>query len=411
MKPRFQWAVNAILIVLIGLVVWCIFAATFGFEPDKLAGIGLPTVKQSDVLIRPVHEINFGLNRVSWLRETVFGQPSWELLAALLYILVAYYVSKTLDYIVNTWLKKWASKTQTKLDDLLLEFLRGPIKVVTFVVLLHFGLELSSFLSKGLQILVGISLTYLLLKCVDMLVIYWRDRAGSPGSDHSFDQMLFPVIRKTFKVFIIIVATLATADNLGIHVGSILTSLSIGGLAIGLAAQDTLSNLFGAVAVLVDKPFRIGDRIKLDAVEGNVESIGLRSTRVRSLDGFLVTIPNKTMGNATIINISRRPTVKTQITLSLNYDTSTEKLKEAIALLEKIYRAHPLTADVLVVFNQFADSALNVLVVYWSNAKTTKEHILATDQLNMTVKEQFEAHDIEFAFPTHTIHVKGQGIR
>ncbi len=395
--------------ILIGLVIWCIFATTFGYDSGKIPVVKSISLQPGNVLIRPVYQIDFGLKKVSWLHETIFGQEAWELLAGLLYILVAYYVSKSLDYIINTWLKKWAAKTETKLDDLLLEFLRGPVKVVTFVVLLHFGLELSIFLSRGLQILVGISLTYLALKCVDMLVIYWRDRTGSPGSDHSFDQMLFPVIRKTFKVFIIIVATLATADNLGIHVGSILTSLSIGGLALGLAAQDTLSNLFGAVAVLVDKPFRIGDRIKLEAVEGNVESIGLRSTRVRSMDGFLVTIPNKTMGNATIVNISRRPTVKTQITLSLNYETSTAKLKEAMALLEQIYRKHPLTADVLVVFNQFADSSLNVLVVHWSNAKTIKDHVLANDELNMAIKEQFEAHEIEFAFPTHTIHVKGQG--
>src|ERR1051325_12133922 len=108
------------------------------------------------------------------------------------------------------------------------------------------------------------------------------------------DEQLFPVIRKSLKLFVLVVAVLVTLDNIGVNITAAIASLSIGGLAIGLAAQDTLANLFGAVAVFVDKPFRIGDTIKLSDVEGTVESIGMRSTRVRNPDGFLVTVPNKT---------------------------------------------------------------------------------------------------------------------
>ena len=115
---------------------------------------------------------------------------------------------------------------------------------------------------------------------------------------------MFPIIRKSLKVFIIVVAALVTLDNLGVNITAAIASLSIGGLAVGLAAQDTLANLFGAVAIFLDKPFKVGDRIQVDNVDGPVESIGLRSTRVRNLDGHLVTIPNKTMGNATITNVA-----------------------------------------------------------------------------------------------------------
>jgi len=115
--------------------------------------------------------------------------------------------------------------------------------------------------------------------------------------------MLFPFLRKVLKVFVMLVAVLLTAQNLGLNITSLLASLSVGGLALGLGAQDTLGNMFGAVSIFLDKPFRVGDLIKLGDTTGTVESIGMRSTRMRNLDGCLVSIPNKQMGTATIINM------------------------------------------------------------------------------------------------------------
>jgi MscS family membrane protein len=126
-----------------------------------------------------------------------------------------------------------------------------------------------------------------------------------------------PIIRNSLRVFVIIVAFLVTSQNLGLNITGLVASLSIGGLALGLAAQDTLANLFGAVSVLVDKPFRIGDRIQLDNVDGVVEQIGFRSTRVRNQDGYLVTIPNKAVGNATITNIALRANIRTLMNIGL----------------------------------------------------------------------------------------------
>jgi MscS family membrane protein len=195
-------------------------------------------------------------------------------------------------------------------------------------------------------------------------------------------------------------------QNLGVNVTAAIASLSIGGLAIGLAAQDTLANLFGAVAIFADKPFRVGDRIKLDTVDGQVETIGLRSTRVRSLDGHLITIPNKTMGSATITNVTARPNIKTEMNLGLTYDTPTAKVQRASALLEEIYRAHPLTSDVWISFNRFDASALNIYVVHWWNGVEPKAHLAGMQELNLEIKRRFEAEGIEFAFPTQTVHLR-----
>ena len=190
---------------------------------------------------------------------------------------------------------------------------------------------------------------------------------------------------------------------------SLLAGLSVGGLALGLAAQDTVANLFGAVAIFLDKPFHIGDRIQsLRAWTARWRAIGLRSTRVRNLDGHHVTIPNKLMGNEVITNITRRPTIKTEMNLGLTYDTPVEKVKRATVLLEEIFRANPKTADLIISFNKFADSALNILVVHVWNGTDAKEHFAAMQELNLQIKQRFDAEKIEFAFPTQTIYLKAE---
>ena len=174
----------------------------------------------------------------------------------------------------------------------------------------------------------------------------------------------------------------------------------------GLAAQDTIANLFGAVAIFLDKPFHLGDRIKVESVDGMVEGIGLRSTRIRNLDGHHVTIPNKLMGNAIITNITRRPTIKTEMNLGLTYDTPVEKVKRATLILEEIFRANPKTADLIISFNKFGDSALNILVVHVWNGTDAKQHFAEMQELNLQIKQRFDAEKIEMAFPTQTVYLK-----
>ena len=413
MKNKFEVLLGLVLVGLVGLALWTEFnpgnservtidSATAGMSDEAKDALVPP-------LIAPRHSFTFSLDQHPSLQQKILGQPAWELVASLLYILLALYISRLLDYVVNWRLKRWSERNKAPVDRLLLDLLHGPVKVITFVILLNFGLRLSPFLGKGLEVLVALSLTYLGVKCVDLLVGYWKNRVEKGGVDQTFDAMLFPVISKTLKVFLIIVAVLVTSDNLGLEIKSVLASLSIGGLAVGLAAQDTLANVFGAMAIFVDKPFRVGDQIKLENAEGKVESIGLRSTRVRHADGFLITIPNKTMGNAVITNISRRPTIKTEINLGLTYDTSAEKLKRALALLQEIYKSHPLTESVLITFNQFSESALNIQVLHFSRAKTYLEYLASIEELNLTLKKRFDEERIDFAFPSRTVYLKQEG--
>lgn len=356
--------------------------------------------------------LTFGLDRVEWLQVSVIGNPLWQYLAALIYVVLAFYVSKLLDYLIQVQLRRLTAKTKTQLDDLLLELVRGPVKIVAFVILLHVGLQVfawpgwaETFISNALKIIVAASLTYVALKFVDLVMGLWQKRVEATG-EAVLDMQLFPVLRKSLKVFVTIVAVLVTSQNLGMNVTGLLASLSIGGLAVGLAAQDTLSNLFGAVALFADKPFRVGDRIQLDSIDGSVEAIGLRSTRIRNLDGHLVTVPNRTMANASLTNVSRRPNIKTVMNIGVTYDTPAEKVERAMKIIEDIYRPHPKTADLIISFNKFESSSLNILVVHWWDSTDFKEYLLQFQHLNLELKRRFDAEGICFAFPTQTLYLK-----
>lgn len=416
MKLRFETLFRAYIIVLLVVLTWSFWLSAQPVETSVVEAAS--TVASTNALTAfevelRAEKLTFGLDRIPALSEhKVFGEPLWKHIASLIYIFLAFYVSKFLDFLTGVWLKKWAAKTKTQLDDLLLEALRGPVKVVSFVIFLHIGLAVFSwpdvvqrFLSKGLVVIVAFSLTYVTLKIIDLLMGVWRDRVAA-DADQAFNQQLFPLVRKSLKVFVIVVAVLVTAQNLNINITGAIASLSIGGLALGLAAQDTLANLFGAIAVFVDRPFRIGDRVQLDNVDGSVESIGLRSTRVRNLDGHLITVPNKTMGNATITNVTSRPNIKTVMNIGVTYDTPAEKVRRALAVLEEIYKQHPMTFDVWISFNKFADCSLNILVIHWWNSTDYKAYLGGMQDLNLQIKERFDAEQISFAFPTQTLYVK-----
>lgn len=358
---------------------------------------------------------SFGLDRVPGLQYRPFsGIPLWQFAASLVYIFLSFALSRFADYLIGVKARQWARSTMTRLDDVLLELVRGPVKLVTFVVLLHIGIRvyawpeaLADTFLKVVKLVVAISVTYVMVKSVDVLLQLWRHRHVGADDDLAGRELL-PLIRRTLQVFVVVVASLVTADNLGMNVTGIIASLSIGGLAVGLAAQDTLGNLFGAMAILMDKPFRVGDRIQVGSVDGFVETIGFRSTRVRNLDGHLVAIPNKEVGTATIVNIQLRPNIRTVMTFGLTYETSPEMVERATQVLRAVYSEHPKTQDVWISFTQFGTSSLNIQVIHWWADTDYQAYLAGMQAMNLDIQRRFACERIEFAFPTQTLWLKAQ---
>jgi MscS family membrane protein len=415
MKLRFDTVYRGGMGLLAALLCWSVWTQAQTASTNAPGVFTAPPTNSLAAKLSQFDEayVSFGLNRVEFLSEhSLLGQPLWKYAASLLFVFLAFYVSKFLDFATRVWLKRLAARTQTTLDDLLLELLNGPVKVVAFVIFLHVGLGLfqwppavQNILSKLMILIVAGSLTYMAAKLIDLLLGAWTRKVATTR-DEQFHKQLFPIIRRTLKVFVVIVSFLVTAPHLGLNITGLIASLSIGGLALGLAAQDTLANMFGAVAVLVDKPFHVGDRIQLDGVDGVVETIGFRSTRVRNLDGHLVTIPNKTVGNAIITNITQRPSIRTILNIGITYDSDEKKIERAVELLREIYQEHPNTQDVWISFNKFGDFALNLQVIHWWNNTDYQAYLAGMQELNLAIKQRFDAEGISFAFPTQTLFLK-----
>ena len=189
------------------------------------------------------------------------------------------------------------------------------------------------------QDLLGIiAVTWAASRMIELGHAVWLKRLQKSGQDSAIP-LLKPA--KTFvNILMIVLAVLVWLDNLGFNVGTLLAGLGVGGVAFALAAQDTLKNLFGSVMVLLDKPYRVGQRIVAKGHDGVVEDIGLRSTRLRLLSGHQATIPNEQMANTDIENIDRRPNIRRLFNIAIRYDTPLEKVDRAVTIIEGILDNH-----------------------------------------------------------------------
>lgn len=405
MKLRFETIYRLGLLLLLVIAFWAVWA-----NAQPAGGTNAPPAVPE---ANQIQALTFGLDGIPFLRDHApLGQPLWKYAASLIYILLAFCAAWLFDFLAGFWLHRVAARTDAQHFDLLVKLLRGPIKVVVFVICLDVGLGIFDWparaqllLARGLIVVVACSVTYLAVNVVELLLGVWRKKIVSV-QDRVFAELLFPLLGKLAKAAIVAAAVVLTADNLDIKITSLLAGLSVGGLALGLAAQDTVANLFGAVAIFLDKPFHPGDVIRVEGYEGAVHSIGLRSTRLRSADGFIVTIPNKTVGNAVITNITRRPTIRTEINLKLALETPVEQVRRATAILDELYRSHPKTSSLLISFNKFTDSALNIYIEHIWNGVDAPEYFAQMQQWNLQIKQRFAAEHIELASPTQTVHLK-----
>lgn len=406
-------------------LVWSLWSLSLAAETTNTTTVakGTDMASKASALTRKVineefiqshqTELSFWINHVPGMEELFLGIPRWQYAASLLYLILAVSVSRALDWLIQNRLKHWASKTDTEWDDILVKLADGPVKAITLVFLIHIGLELYNWplwleinISRLSLIVGAVALTFIALRVIDLAIAAWR-RQPKQGGDVAFNDQFVLLIGKLLKAVLILITSLTLLGNLGVDITAILGSVSVLGLAFGLAAQDSVANLFGAVAVFVDKPFKVGDRIKVGSdVDGVVEAMGLRATKVRNADGFLITLPNKSVGNNTVINVSARPSIRTVLNYGLTYDTPAHRIDFAANLLRSIFTTHSLTGECQVTFNRFDASALNIEVNHQCLTRDLPTYQATLHGLNLEVKERFDAEKLEFAFPTQTVFIK-----
>ncbi len=218
---------------------------------------------------------------------------------------------------------------------------------------------------------------------------------------------LLPIGRKTSKVVLLALGLVAVLNELGFQVASLLAGLGIGGIALALAAQKTVENLFGSVAIGVDQPFRVGDFVKVEDVVGTVEAIGMRSTRIRTLDRTVVTIPNGKLSEMRAETFAARDRFRLHAHLGLSYGTTAEQMRAVLAGIEAALRADPRVwqDEVSVRFDALCESTLDVEVMAWLETSDWNGFTLARQELLLCFMDLVERTGASFAFPTRTVHV------
>jgi len=348
---------------------------------------------------------------MEYLNKDFFGNSIQHWIIAFLVLFGSFILVKILYWIFSSVFKNLTSKTKTNLDDILVKNLQKPLTNLVVigayyfsVSYLHFDKNIEIILVNIAYLLITITLTSIVSKIFDALIsevilpIYKK-------SETSFDSHLIPVIQKAVRAIIWSLGIVIGLDNIGFDITAMIAGLGIGGLALALAAQDSVKNIFAGIMIFLDKPFKINDRIKIDGHDGTVEEVGLRSTRIRTLEGRIVTIPNCTFTDNSVINVTSQPALKVKINLGLTYDTNEEQMQKAIDILQDIVkRQDAITNNYAAGFNGFGDFSLNILFMYYVKPES---HWLDTQTLvNKEVLRRFNEEGLEFAFPTQTIFKK-----
>jgi MscS family membrane protein len=225
------------------------------------------------------------------------------------------------------------------------------------------------------------------------------------------DDQLLPVARSTLKVFFIVIALVMILQELGYSVTSLVAGFGIGGAAVALASRDTLANLFGSVVIFVDRPFVIGDWVEIGDIEGTVEEVGLRVTRIRTFANSLITLPNASLTTTAINNWSRMRKRRIKLTLGLTYDTTPEQMQKAVEELKEVIRSDDRMDRefYLVNFNGFGPYSLDIFIYCFTKTTSWAEYLQARQELLLVFMHRIQGLGLSFAFPTQTLHLMGSG--
>ncbi len=353
---------------------------------------------------------------LDYLREhlgyEIMGFAVWRLALSFVLLVAAILTRKIVAVIIDVVARRVIARTHYKLDTLIAESFGRPVSWAAMLVVLYFAI-LPLGLPRSRESIVhdvfaGVAAVLVMaavLRFIDGFVEYLKPKLGK--TDTMLDRAIIPASRTALKILVVIVTFVWVLNNFGYPVTSIVAGLGIGGLAVALAAQGTLANWFGAFMIFTDRPFAAGDHVEVGEWNGFVEQVGLRSTRIRTLDGTVVTIPNSTVASGQINNWSRVIARRRDTTVGITYDTSPEKLREALEIAKDILTTtEGIRQDFHVRFQEFADSSLTIRMIYWTLTTDRFEYLEIIERVNLALFDRYNAAGISFAFPTRTVYLR-----
>jgi MscS family membrane protein len=348
----------------------------------------------------------------AWLDARLFTVALWKWLALLSLVVVAFAASWVAAALIVHLVRPVVQRSRTALDERLLEAAVGPLRLGLALAVFAAGALLVPLappihaLLQGIErMAVTLAVAWLLLRVIDLLAAAARARLAAGGRDGA--AAMVPVGGKAAKVAILGLALLAVLQNVGVNITGILAGLGIGGLAVALAAQKTVENVFGGITLILDQPVRVGDFCRFGDRVGTVEEIGLRSTRIRTLDRTVVAVPNGEFVTLHLENFTRRDRIWLRTTLGLRYETTPDQLRHVLVEIRSMLYAHPRIdpAPARIRFVGFGAHSLDLEIFAYVQTTSFDEFLAVQEDVYLRIMDIVAASGTGFAFPSQTLYL------
>ncbi len=346
-----------------------------------------------------------------FLTQTYFSIPLGNMIAAIFFLMFFLMLRKAFAKLTISVLQPLAKRTKNFYDDRILSALKGSIAFV-FVIIgvrLFFALLFleSPFIDKLIESMILFNVFWAIYALVYALrdAVYHFTKRFNPELAHEMGNFILTI----FRIIIIFIGLGSILQIWGINVAGLVAGLGIGGLAFALAAKDTAANLFGSIALLLDKSIRIGEWIKIGEVEGTVEDIGMRTTKIRAFGKALVTLPNQMIANSPIQNFSRRGVRRIKMTIGLTYSTNSTQMQSILTDIRTMLRSHNDIAQketMLVNFTSFDDSSLGIFIYTFTSTANWARYMEIKEDVNLKIMKIVEDNNSNFAFPSQSLYVE-----
>ncbi len=361
----------------------------------------------SDILVNLFPQVGHG---------RFLGLAAWQYLGILILLILSWLVYNLLNRLINNPLLNFLSHRY--FDDagvdtgqiwkaarlLSILVILALVRMMTPALLLP--IRATELLQKGLQIFTIVITVLFLMRLIDLAMIYFGKWALN--TEQKYDEQLLPILKTTLMIIVIIGGIIQVLQLLNINVTALIAGLSIGGLALALAAQDTVKNLIGSAMVFIDRPFQIGDYIEWGGQAGTVVEVGFRTTRIRTGDTSIISVPNGTIANVAVTNKGMRVFRRFSIQLGVQYDTPPALIEAFVEGLRELAKKHHYTSDegTYIHLNNMTASSLDVLFRVFLQVPGYGEELQAKEELLLGILRLAEVLDIRFAFPSSSIYVE-----
>ncbi len=347
----------------------------------------------------------------NYIIEQINSLPLIKIAFAVALFLFFLFLRRIFALFVLKVLKKIFIKTENEIDDKSVKILLGPISFIFIIIgfnaftsMLDIKTPIIRDISKSLIVFDLFWLFYLLVDLSRSTFEFVTKKYSK-----NISKEIIKLLERLFKFIIATIGIMSLLQIWGINVTAFVASLGLGGLAFALAAKDTAANIFGSVAILADKAISIGEWIEVDGVEGIVQDIGMRTTKIKTFENSIITMPNQIIANTKIINHSRRNERRIKFSIGLTYDTTNIQLKKIISDIKEMIKTHPdisQNSTQIVNFDKFSDSSLDIFIYIFTNTANWQRYLSIKEDINLKIIKIVEDNSAQFAFPSRTIYLE-----